>query len=370
MSTQRIPVISVKGNAYECGFQYGSQAKALIKKNVDAYFDMWRILWKAERARILDEAKGFISAIGNYDAGILEELEGIARGAELSLEEIIAINARYEINFSLGIAPEYKCGGCTSAAALPEVTRDGHTIMGQNWDWLPRFKEFNVLLEVEQKGKPGLVTQPEAGVLSHRGMNSVGLGVCYNGLSSSLDKFSPGVPFLVILRAVLYADNYARSLKAVLGTKASISGNFFIAHRDGEAIDLEVSPAEVGCVYPEDGILTHSNHFLALLNRKDMADILKSLYPDTLFRYQRARQILEKDRGKIDVASFKRVFSDHFSHPTSICRHPDPALTGIKGWITLYSIIMDLSAGSLYVAEGPPCQTDYYQHTPKCLHQS
>ena len=84
----------------------------------------------------------------------------MAKGADLSLEEIIALNARYEINLALGIVSQRGSGGCTSVAALPQVTKDGHTILGQNWDWLPRFQESNVILEVVQDGKPNIVTQP------------------------------------------------------------------------------------------------------------------------------------------------------------------------------------------------------------------
>jgi isopenicillin-N N-acyltransferase-like protein len=329
---------------------------------------MWNTLWGAERREILEQCKGLVLAIGEYDADILEELEGVARGADLSLYEIVALNARYEINFALGIAPKYVNGGCTSVAALPQVTTGGHTILGQNWDWLFRFQELNVIMEVEQAGKPSLVTQTEAGTLAHRGMNSVGLGVCFNGMVSSQDKFeSKTTPFLIMMRGILNADSYSQALKAVLGTRVTLSGNFLIAHRDGEAIDLEVSPGDVGFLYAEDSILTHSNHFIAFSNREDLKDILKELYPDTLFRFNRAKQLLEPDKGHIDIGSFQRVFKDHFSYPQSICRHVDDRALGIRQWTTLYSIIMDLEEQAIYIAEGYPCQSEYYKLTPQIL---
>ena len=353
------PVISVKGKPFQCGQQYGSQAQKIIRENVAVYFDMWRTLWGAEREEILEKSRALIPVIGDYDAGILEELEGLARGAELSLDEIIAINARYEINFSLGISCPYQGGGCTSVSSLPQVTRDGHTLIGQNWDWLPRFQEFNVILKAEQAGKPSVVIQPEAGILAHRGMNSAGIGACFNGLATSRDAFGATVPCLLIMRRILNSESFSQALEAVLQVKATVSGNFFIAHRDGEAISLEMSPADVGFVYPEDGILTHSNHFIALKNRENFADILPSLYPDTLLRHQRARHLLEPEKGHIDVSSFQRVFQDHFSQPNSICRHLDERVDGIKQWVTLYSAIMDLSEPAMYVARGYPCQSEY-----------
>jgi len=363
-----LPIISVKGKPFDCGQQYGSQAREQIRRNVELYFDMWRTLWEVTRPEILEQCRKLIPVIGDYDADILEELEGVARGAELSLEEIIAVNARYEINFALGIAPRKRPDGCTAAAALPQVTRNGHTILGQNWDWLSRFREMNLILEVAQPGKPVVVTQPEAGVLAHRGMNSAGLGVCFNGLASSRDSFeAKAPPFLIMLRAILNAPSFSLALKAVLSAGATLSGNFLIAQEGGEAIDLEVSPGDVGFLHPDGGILTHSNHFLSFMSRENFTDILKTLYPDTLFRSHRARHLLEQERGEIDVTSFQRLFRDHFSHPHSICRHADPRAQGIKQWATLFSMVMDLDERTIYIAEGNPCQTEYYQLTPPGL---
>jgi len=209
----------------------------------------------------------------------------------------------------------------------------------------------------------------EAGTMAHKGMNSAGLGVCLNALVSSRDKFEITTPFLVVGRAVLNADSFSRAVKAVLNARVTVSFNFLIAHRDGEAIDLEVSPLDVGFLHPDDGILTHSNHFIALNNRPDMTDVFKATAPDTLFRAGRARRLIEQERGEIDVGSFQRVFRDHFSYPNSICRHVDTREEEPRHLATLSSAIMDLTARTFYLTEGTPCQNDYYKVAPRCLWQ-
>ena len=368
MTLQRIPVISIKGKPFDRGRQYGSQAREQICRNVYLYFDMWSTLCGAKRSEVLKQCTGLVPVIREYDADILEELKGVAKGADLSLEEIIALNARYDITSTLGIPHQYRGSGCTSMAALPQITKDGHTILGQNWDWWPRFQELNIILEIQQEGKPNIVTQAEAGTLSHRGMNSAGLGVCFNALASSQDRFEFTVPFLIMMRGILNSDSFSKALKAVLNTRATLSGNFLIAHRDGEVINLEVSPTDVGSVYADGGILTHSNHFLAFTNRQDLIDILKLLGPDTLFRCHRAQQLLELDKGHIDIGSFQRVFKDHFSYPHSICRHVDARDEEPRQSATLFSIIMDLEERAIYITEGSPCQNEYYQlTTPQSL---
>ncbi len=367
MTLPPFPVISVKGKPFARGQQHGSQARKQIRQNIDLYFDLWQQLWRAKRPEILEQCQGFITTIGEYDADILEELEGIAKGADVSLEEIIALNTRYELNRARSLTSQSTNDGCTAMAALPQVTKDGHTILGQNWDFKPRFYETGIIMEVEQEAKPNLIVHTEAGTICHKGMNSAGVGVCLNGLASNLDRLEPRTPILIIMRGVLNANSFDQALKAVLDTRASVAGNLLIAHRDGEAVNLEIIPEDVDCLYPDSGIITHSNHFLGFTNRNDLKDVLKSASPDTLFRANRARQLLELDRGHIDVGSFQRVFKDHFSHPNSICRHADARRAEPQQAATLASVIIDMTERAFYITKGPPCQNEYYKLQPQCL---
>jgi len=367
MALKQFPVISVKGKPFDCGRQHGFQARQQIRNNIGLYFDIWHSLWGAERLEVIERCKGFVNGIGEYDADILEELEGVAKGADISLEEVITLNTRYELVWAPSVIPLFRGDACTSAVALPSITRDNRTILGQNWDYKPRFKGLSIILEIEQESKPNIVMQTEAGVIGFKGMNSAGIGICVNALISNWDRFEHMTPFFVILRGILNADSFSQALKAVLGTTSSVSGNILLAHRDGEAIDLEVTPKDVSSLYEEEGIITHSNHFLVFTNREGLRDTYRSVIPDTLFRFQRARQLLNVDRGYIDVNSFQRVFKDHFSYPNSICRHVDSRDDDPRQAATLSSLIMDLKERTFYMTNGSPCQNDYYQLSSKIL---
>ncbi len=93
-------IISVSGNAYQRGHAYGSQARGSVQANAADYFCVWETDLGLTRERVIEFARDLATPIGNYDATILEEMEGLAAGAELSLEEILAINARYELMFA------------------------------------------------------------------------------------------------------------------------------------------------------------------------------------------------------------------------------------------------------------------------------
>ncbi len=360
------PIIKVKGTPFECGYKYGTLARKQIQKNVGVYFENWQQLIGVERHEMIKRGEEFIPLVGEYEADILEEMEGIAKGAELSLGDIITINARYELT-PADISAVYGKAGCTSAAALPQVTKNGHTIIGQNWDLRVDFQDLTVILEVEQKNKPNVVTMTEAGVVGHRGMNSAGIGLCFNALRCNWDTTEPKTPFLVMARGILNTDSLSKAILAVTRTSATVSGNFLLAHRDGVAVDLEVTPRDVGILYDDDGILVHSNHFMDLTNREGLIDTIKRVGPGTLLRSHRAKQLLHPERSQIGVDSFKRVFRDHFSYPQSICRHADISVEQLLRSATLSSIIIDLNDRALHVVNGTPCDHEYHRLVPEIL---
>ncbi|HOE17404.1 MAG TPA: C45 family autoproteolytic acyltransferase/hydrolase [Syntrophorhabdaceae bacterium] len=364
------PLISVKGGPYECGRQHGEQARELVQRQLKFYFDLWQKQWNAKRENILNDCRAMIPVIEDYSPAILQELEGLAKGTRVTLEEIVALNARYELVWTLNLLSVSKGDGCTSLSALPEVTELGHTILGHNRDYLPIIRERMVLLEIRQQDKPNITMLTEAGIIGSVGMNSIGLGVTGNGLVSSVDKFELKTPIFLLMREILNSDSFSNAIEAVLTTKTSVSTNYMIAHEAGEVIDLEVTPNDVGFLHAEDGILSHSNNFLYFTNREDLLDIFKAALPDTLFRFSRARRLLGKEHGKIGIESFQRVFSDHFSYPNSICRHPDSRDEEFRQLCTINSVIMDLNERALFIAEGPPCTHKYNKISPESLRES
>src|SRR5690606_39251327 len=96
---------------------------------------------------------------------------------------------------------------CSSFAVLPEVSANGHMLLGQNWDWLLHCFDTVVVIEADQPDGPDYTTVVEAGLLAKTGMNSAGLGVAPNALVTRDDRGEPGIPFHVILRELLNARN-------------------------------------------------------------------------------------------------------------------------------------------------------------------
>src|SRR5919197_1125232 len=345
------PLVAIEGDARERGRQYGRRAGERIETGLRSYMSAWTP-GATSREAVLERARRVTPVIGDAFPDLLEEMRGIAEGAERSLEEIVALNARTELLHT-------RDEGCTSAAILPQRA-GGHTLIGQNWDWRPSCRESAILLQVRPDRGPALLTFVEAGMLARIGMNSSGIGLCGNFLNSDLDYKQSGVPIPVLRRAILMSSSLPAAVGEVLRSPRSFSSNHLLAHRDGEAIDLEASPGEVFTLFAEDGLLVHSNHFKAAQHL--LRDTGLPRRPDSLFRDRRVRQYLATRPGPVGPSDLMGALRDHFGRPDSVCRHRAPRWDGTE-IETVASVVMDLTEGALWVCPGPVCENEYRRYT-------
>ena len=355
-STQHV---RVEGTSYQRGRQYGRQAAARVRLSVQAYqqtfahFAGWD--WPAVRR----EALRFEAPIGEFRPAYLEELRGIADGAGLDLADVLAINVRTEVMYSAKArqAPTSakRPAECSAFAVVPAPGQKGPAIIGQNWDWLLHAAQTLVVLEVRQDDGPDFVTVVEAGLLAKTGMNAAGLGLVTNALVTDADVGEPGLPYHVLLRAVLDCATVTEALEALQAGPRTSSANYLIAHASGAALDIEAAPGDFTRLYPlfpEDGVLRHTNHFLADIHPADLA--LWAM-PSSVIRLQRLRAA----GTARTLDDFGPLLADHADYPHSICAHPDPADHPCEQGATIASVLMDLTAKHIWLAAGNPCQAPY-----------
>ncbi len=347
------PLFTIEGAARERGRQYGRLAAKRIETSLSIYMAAWGAGDASARSALLERARAFVPVIGDRFPELFEEMRGIAEGAERPLEEIVALNARTELLYG------EQADGCTGAVLLPEAA-GGHVVIGQNWDWRPACRDAAILLRVVPDRGPSLLTFVEAGMLARSGMSSAGIGLCGNFLHSDMDHRQRGVPIPLIRRAILMSPSLPAAVGEVLRAPRAFSSNHLLAHRDGEAVDLEASPPEVFPLFAEGGLLVHSNHFKAAAGR--VKDTGLPRYPDSLFRDRRVLKRLWEGRRPLGVRDLQEALRDHFGLPDSVCRHraPRPDGTEIE---TVASVVMDLTEGELWLCPGPVCQNEYRRFT-------
>jgi isopenicillin-N N-acyltransferase-like protein len=354
-----IPIFEAEGTNYEIGYAVGSKAKKQVLNCIQSYKDQFEAFvglgW--EDAKKL--AQQYVDVISQYNHNYIDEMQGIADGAGVTFDDILLLNCRSEV--VLRSNKDATPDGCTSIAVTPRKTDGKSTLIGQNWDWKLSQRESMIIVKIKQTatGLPDLVLLTEAGIIGKYGMNSAGLGFCFNALATN-DFPQGALPLHIACRGAMDSLNLCEAMTKVTRYQLGCAVNFLFASRDGVAVDIEVSNDDFDVLYPEDGIITHANHFRSLrLPRYPYKDMSKYKWPDTFIRNGRAEELMGDIKGAVSMRNFERVFADHADYPTSICHHEDPRDPQHARLGTVISFVMNLNTREMHICKGAPCETPF-----------
>jgi isopenicillin-N N-acyltransferase-like protein len=362
-----IPRVRVAGTPYERGRQYGAQARTRIHLSVQAYQRVFAHYAGWDWPAVRRAAAGFEAPVAAFRPAYLDEMRGLADGAGLDLADVLAINVRTEVMYAAKArqAPLATRGPrppaeCSAFAVVPVPGGPATTLLGQNWDWLLHSAQTLIVLEARPDDGPAFVTVVEAGLLAKAGLNSAGLGLVTNALVTDADIGAPGIPYHVLLRAILDCATVTEALNVLQAGTRSSSANYLIAHASGAALDVEAAPGDFTRLYPQfpaHGLLLHTNHFLSP-RLSPVQDVSLWAIPSSAVRLQR---LLAGATATATLEDFRTLLADHADYPHSICSHPDPDDHPLEQGATIASVLMDLNARRLWIAVGHPCQVPYQE---------
>lgn len=349
----------ISGKPYEMGFQHGTAFKPQIKALIDKLYDLMRQYFPtiSGRSQFLDCSKKFVPYAEESAPHLMEEMRGIAEGSEVKFEEIFALNSIVEMAYSAG---EFlKLYGCTAFAVTEEGTANNSPIMGQTQDWWVPFSEHFVLLRMKPSHGPEIMMTTLTGMVGLVGRNSEGVYLIANGMTSTDNQY--GLPTFMLMRRVLEQKRIGDAIDILLNTRRAGSVNMMIGDKHGEVYDFELTAKDQEIIYPEEGFLVHTNHYLSpRLKDKDVG--IKDL-PDTVVRLSRMRKFIKKKYGQIDFNYMVGALSDHVGGAgQSICRHADLSIPSSKwseAWNTAGAPMMEPKTGGFYLAWGNPCESKF-----------
>lgn len=353
-----LPLIELKGNPFEQGLIHGRQAHDRIKQNLRLYFDRFRNEVNLSREEVLRRAAAYWGAMQGQSPDYADAMRGVAEGAGRDLLEIVALNVRYEI-FYHGYTAAGLVDGCTTFAALPEITADKHLLMGANWDWIPQVQ--GVVLHTQEEDLE-VLSFSEAGIVGGKaGFNSLGLGLAINGLySMDADWSRLDVPFHVRCFEILRKRNINDAVEVVVNGTRACSANYLIAQVDDQIVNVEAAPMTTHLLTPKNGFMAHTNHFM---NAASLGVVEPSWErPQSLQRLQRLCKLLSPTIS-LTVEQLQNYLRDHDSYPYSICSHINNQKASSEHYQTVTSVLMDLQERSLWISDGPPCTNPYYKLT-------
>ena len=346
-----MPFIHVQGSWGDMGRQVGQMFAPLIDRHVEAWLGHVRAETGCSREAALATAMTYAPAIQSHAPFLWEEIDGIARGAGLPIEQVMLLQARAEVmRHQKDAKPALVC---TTFAVGGRRTADGAVLYGQNVDLVPFLEEFGVVVRQYPKDAPAALFYTTAGLVGHNGLNEAGVGICANFINDPAG-WGEGLPRYMLSRLALREDSAERALAAALRPPRAASRNLLIADASGVFIDAEVLRKEVGVLRATDDLLVHANH----LEAPEFAGY-ETAPENSCHRRRRLQELLEGAAEPITVGHIQDVYRDHGNAPHGVCAHPFPG----RNVQTVASLIGDLTARELHMAKGSPCRAPYATYT-------
>ena len=268
----------IQGGPRARGRAHGEALRSRIKELLQA----WSTEVQAEAGEVLDaylarftRQTHFLADLERWTPGLLQEVEGIAEGAEISLRDCLCLQLMDEHWAHLARLERTRAGSGKKGrgrrppercSCLGQVdAASGAVTIAQNMD-LPCFLDgFQTLLRVRYpQGGPELLVPTYPGFIGLLGVSDRGLGVCVNALSQ-LRCVPRGLPVAFVIRALLEQPGLDAAVGLVRGLPHATGQNYLLAGAEG-LVDLEGSAGGVVRYVPPGGAaapLCHTNHPLA-----------------------------------------------------------------------------------------------------------
>jgi isopenicillin-N N-acyltransferase like protein len=386
--SKTFPFVDVHGGPRQRGRQHGEACRDQIRVYADT---LLRVLSGEAQLRSLSpgpqlthedlyaRALTFLPAFEAFAPHLVEEIRGIAEGADVPFAAALLVNVRAEVAgvtslttattapASAASSPAGAPGastptapgaaslteGCTSFAIGRSATTDGTMFLGQNQDQDPAMEALGVVLRVRPDDGPPMLMATFGGLVGYPGLNAYGVAHFQNALSNGVWKHA--LPHYPMKRVLLEQRDLDGCLRTIARARLASCGNYVLGDRTGRVLDVETTPDGYATVEPQHGFVTHGNHFRS--ERYASEDTLVASLPDSPLRGARIQSTFDSARGHLTLDAIKAALRDHEGSPTAICRHD--AANAASPMKTIASLIAEPDKGLLHVSRGNPCENDY-----------
>jgi isopenicillin-N N-acyltransferase-like protein len=336
-------LVVISGKPRERGKQYGAKFKDAIAGFLDKELHQAfaKTSTKEEQLRYAGQCT---KAIKEYAPAILDEMEGIAEGSGLRLEDIVNISLHEEIG--KGALP--KIEHCTALAAGPPDTNDGNTYVGQNWDWMASVFGLSQMLLWKRPEGPSLLAYSYPGLWVGAGLNSAGIAFCWTwGEKLGIKAPRVGIPSYVLIAQMLYQDTLKAALEEARRARHAGWFCFVLADGKGQLANVDGTPEKLVIDTPKGNTARASYACKEILGDVKM-----------LGQCSRMVDLLAEKKGKLDRVQLQSLFGDHKEMTKAngewdglICKHPGFK----KGGFTVDSMLFNCTTKEALVSRGPGC---------------
>ncbi|GAC1680046.1 MAG: hypothetical protein PVS2B2_18140 [Candidatus Acidiferrum sp.] len=356
--------VHLEGEPSAMGFQHGyllapeieDGFAAVSKRMVYATKRDWPFFREAARSMLWPK----------IDAEYQQELQGIADGlhartdSKLDVFDIVALNSFEELpdyyvpwldkQQKIADAPKLKSpGNCSAFVATGSWTKDGKIVIAHNnWTNYANGERWRIIFDIKPKTGYRILMDGFPGVIASDddfGINSDGLMVTETTITQ-FEGWDPAgkAEFVRARKALQYAasiDDYVIIMRD--GNNGGYANDWLLGDRKtGEIAQFELGLKVSKVWRTKDGVLAGSNWardpelIKAEAPQFDPNDLSTS--PNA--RRVRWDQLLNENKGKIDVALAQKMLGDHRdtfqkkeeANERTLCGHVEASQRGIKIW--------------------------------------
>src|SRR4030095_11892579 len=349
------PLVEVSGTHREMGQQIGEARREQVQHSVEnahaliyQSYDTLELSW--DGAKI--QARKYVPFAEERYAQYVDEMRGIAEGANVSFDDVMVVNAMEAVTMDA-----LHLTRCTSFAVNETRTADGHMLAAHNEDWIPEDENDVYVIAASPKEEPPFLAMTYGALLPNVGFNAYGISQLIDSVYPNDSRI--GIPRLVVARAGLASRRISRALGRTLISHRAAGYNHLIIHESGEMYSVEVSARRFEILHGTDGYIAHTNHYLAQTMKeieKDPEELISSRV-----RYFRANRLL-RENNTHTIKTLQAIQKDHVNLPNSICNHNIAGIDPMDRENTITALVIDLTAREMHIAWGNPCQNAYHTY--------
>jgi isopenicillin-N N-acyltransferase-like protein len=348
-----IPCVRAKGTHFQIGQQIGEAVRPQVQHSIEnarnliaASYSTLGLDWDGA----LIQARKYLPFAQERYMRYVDELAGIAEGADVSFDDLAVLNAMEAVTMDA-----LHLTKCTSLAVNEDRTADGHVLVAHNEDWLPEDEQDVFILHAEPEKEPPFLAMTYGGLLPNIGFNAYGVAQACDSVYPTDSRI--GIPRVFVSRAVLSAHNLEDAVRSALVPQRAAGYNHLLAHESGELYSVEVSARRFAILYAEDGIIVHTNHYLD--SKMQLIEYEPDELVGTRLRYFRALRQLRRNPAHT-IKTLQTIQRDHLNFPNSICNHSTDDIEPLDRVKTINAMIIDLTSRAMHITWGNPCENSYH----------
>ena len=299
----------------------------------------------------------------HIDQEYREEMQAIAdgvaaRGVQLDLWDIVVMNGAEEWSYYVGkynkdhnipspstvTAPDH----CSAFVATGSYTKDGKVVIAHNdWTGYMDGERWTIAFDIKPANGYHFVMDGLPGVIHSGddfGINSAGIIITETTITGFSGYDFDGIPeFIRARKAMQYSasiDEVAKFFKE--GNNGGYANDWLIADtRKNEIASLELGLKNVTLDRKTDGYFVGSNYPInPKLAAEETNFDLRDAGLSGNARRIRWEQLMQENKGKIDVSAAQKFLSDHVDSFTgktepserTLCGHVDLSPRGMGSW--------------------------------------